>query len=561
MELLTGWTGVILGFSGLIFIHELGHFLLAKWNGVQVNVFSIGMGPYLVSFTHNKTVYALSLIPLGGYVKMMGQDDMNADLGENKDPSDFRNKRPGQRAAILVAGAFFNIVLTLLIFTLCYFFGTYFPSTRIGNIIPGKPLAKAMLVRKDDKGEMTTPANLKKGDSILEVNGVHVKSGMDVMLFAASTPRGEPLTLRVERQDGAPRIVYVSVMSEDDKKLGAPSIGLDTHYYEEVPLALGFSTEHFFYLAEDPASDKDMKDGAAGKSGKFKKGDRLLAIEDRTDPQRIVKTVLDQSETLVNVAGESNGKERVFIIERGGQRIEIPLTSIKDDNGDYKFGIRQSELNRVTAIDKDSAAFKAGLDLGMLVEGFKPENPLARPWKTGKLAWYAKLEDEKAKSLDMQAPDFEAYHTHGVYYQKFFPPELYKSAGLTDALGTAWEDVKNYTVSMFSTIRGLFAGSINPKNLSGPVGIGKTIYLASTGQTFLGYLWWLGFISLNLGVMQLLPIPLLDGFHLVLVFLEKLKGTPVSAKVQIACFYLGMVLIGLLFTFVMWNDIRNLIVH
>src|SRR3977135_3760404 len=101
MELLTGWTGVILGFSGLIFIHELGHFLLAKWNGVRVHVFSIGMGPYIFSFTRGGTIYALSLMPLGGYVKMMGQEDLNPNPDASKDPSDYRNKRPGQRAAIL----------------------------------------------------------------------------------------------------------------------------------------------------------------------------------------------------------------------------------------------------------------------------------------------------------------------------------------------------------------------------------------------------------------------------------------------------------------------------
>src|SRR5437773_7314724 len=128
MENIYGWLGLLLGFSGLIFIHELGHFLLAKWNGVHVHVFSIGMGPYLFSFTHKGTIYALSLIPLGGYVKMMGQDDLNADVAANKNPRDFRNKRPGQRAATLVAGAVFNLLLTLAIFTTCYMVGTYFPS-------------------------------------------------------------------------------------------------------------------------------------------------------------------------------------------------------------------------------------------------------------------------------------------------------------------------------------------------------------------------------------------------------------------------------------------------
>src|ERR1700709_43411 len=105
MELLAGWAGLVLGFSGLIFIHELGHFLLAKWNGVRVHVFSIGMGPYLISFTHNGTIYALSRVPVGGYVRMLGQADLDADLTENKNPADSRNKRPGQKAAILAAGA------------------------------------------------------------------------------------------------------------------------------------------------------------------------------------------------------------------------------------------------------------------------------------------------------------------------------------------------------------------------------------------------------------------------------------------------------------------------
>src|SRR5471032_2331022 len=123
MALLNGWLGLILGFSGLIFIHELGHFALAKWNGVRVYVFSLGMGPYIFSFTWRGTVYALSLVPIGGYVKMMGQDDLNPALDSNPDPSDYRNKRPGQKAAILAAGAGFNIILTITIFTCCYWHG------------------------------------------------------------------------------------------------------------------------------------------------------------------------------------------------------------------------------------------------------------------------------------------------------------------------------------------------------------------------------------------------------------------------------------------------------
>ena len=110
---IVGGAGLIGGFSILIFVHELGHYLLAKWNGVRVQVFSLGMGPYLVSFTWGETLYVLSMVPIGGYVKMAGQDDMQPDLTASPDPGDYRNKRPGQRAAILAAGAAFNLIFAL----------------------------------------------------------------------------------------------------------------------------------------------------------------------------------------------------------------------------------------------------------------------------------------------------------------------------------------------------------------------------------------------------------------------------------------------------------------
>ena len=134
MQNVWGWIGLLAGFSGLVFVHELGHIAFAKWNGVTVQVFSIGMGPYLFSFTYKGTCYAFSMIPMGGYVKMLGQDDMNADTASTKSSGDFRNKRPGQRAAILVGGAFFNVLLTIVLFALCFYRGTDFISPRLGNI-------------------------------------------------------------------------------------------------------------------------------------------------------------------------------------------------------------------------------------------------------------------------------------------------------------------------------------------------------------------------------------------------------------------------------------------
>ena len=141
--MLFGLLGLVFGFSALIFVHEFGHFILAKWNGVRVRVFSLGMGPYLLSCTWGETVYVLSLIPLGGYVKMAGQDDLRPVMTPDQDPRDYRNKRPGQRAAIFAAGAAFNLLFTLAAFTICFRFGVELDPPRIGLIVPGKPLAMA----------------------------------------------------------------------------------------------------------------------------------------------------------------------------------------------------------------------------------------------------------------------------------------------------------------------------------------------------------------------------------------------------------------------------------
>ena len=178
MEIVQHYTlmvlAVVLGFSWLVFVHELGHYLLAKWNGVRVHVFSIGMGPYLLSFTRGDTLYVISMIPIGGYVKMAGQDDLRPDLKPTKDPKDYRNKRPGQRAAILAAGAAFNLIFAYLAFGICYYFGVDMPAPIIGKVDPKSPAGEAKAYAGTGRDEIDNP--LKEGDRITMVNGQPIKT-------------------------------------------------------------------------------------------------------------------------------------------------------------------------------------------------------------------------------------------------------------------------------------------------------------------------------------------------------------------------------------------------
>ncbi|MEI6232523.1 MAG: site-2 protease family protein [Planctomycetota bacterium] len=564
MELLAGWAGLILGFSGLIFIHELGHFLLAKWNGVKVYVFSIGMGPYIVSFTYNGTVYALSLIPMGGYVKMMGQDDLNADLSGTKNPADFRNKRPGQKAAILVAGAAFNIILTLVLYAGLYWSGMPVQPPLISHVPPDRPLARAVL-----DSDKTTPAKLKKGDRIEYVNDIPVKSLFDLVLQVTACPVGEPIVLGVLRKGGGGRLEYVRVDMESDKKHGVPNIGLSlgSAYAEDELLPLGFTTEPYIFLKDAPSAVKEIKDGPAGKSGLFKKGDRIIAVENRTNPANPIVMKLEDEYSLPDIAAMSRnqnkaapaGEARVFIIERNNEKIEVPLTSEYDPKMDtFRFGIAQSMYYRVTQVEETSEAYKAGLRKGDFVLGFRPDDPMVHPWQSGQLEWIKTVDDVKSLNAKLTVPaESTASSNKLIFRQPYMLEETFQKSNVIDALGAGWDDTKRYSMCMFATIRNLFTGSVSAKNLSGPVGIGKNIFKVASKQSFKQYLWFLAFISLNLGVMQLLPIPLLDGFHLVIVFVEKLKGSAVNAKIQEAFLYVGLAMIGSLLVYVMWNDISS----
>jgi len=547
-----GWAGLILGFSGLIFVHELGHFVLAKWNGVRVYVFSLGMGPYLFSFTYNGTVYALSMIPIGGYVKMMGQDDMNANLASNKDMSDYRNKRPGQKAAILAAGAFFNLIFTICIFTLCYGVGMDIEPPRIGTIIPGRPLANAQIWPNGSKDPM--PANLQKGDLILEVNSVPVKTFVEAQLQISGTPQNEALFLKIERQPaGSGNWQLVTVQTKHDKKFGASSIGLE-HYQYKMELPLGFKTEDKIFAGE---FDADMREMPAYKGG-LRKGDQILLVTDSNpDMPPLVVTEMEQ---LVIASARSEGRELTYRVMRDGkvQEFKIKPTIDEKKSDAWVVGLRPDIRREIVDIDESSEAFKKGLRKGNFALGFEPDSDDANAdaWKSGVLHWKKNADDELSQRMPLAVPEQGKF----AFTQERFISVKYTAQTIGEAISTAWDDTLRFSGSVFAVLRGLFTRDISTDALSGAVGIGGAMFRVARTQTFINFLWFLGFISLNLGVLQFVPIPLLDGWHLLMVLIEKLKGSPVAPRIQEAFQYVGLFIVGGLLLLATYNDIRRLFV-
>jgi len=172
----------IIALGALIFIHELGHFLFAKAFGVGVEKFSLGFGPKIYSKTVGETEYLLSALPLGGYVKMVGEGE-EAELTEEDKKRSFAEKPVLQRILIVAAGPVFNLLFAFFLFILIFMIGVPAVTTKIGEVVPGKPAAVAGIVA---------------GDSISSVNGKPVARWDD---FAKIIAEGElaPLDIAVQR--------------------------------------------------------------------------------------------------------------------------------------------------------------------------------------------------------------------------------------------------------------------------------------------------------------------------------------------------------------------------
>ncbi|MFW5846249.1 MAG: site-2 protease family protein, partial [Planctomycetota bacterium] len=214
----------ILGFAFVIVVHELGHFVFAKWAGVRVDRFSVGMGPVIWSRRVGETEYALSLLPVGGYVKMLGQEDVPGREAESDSERSFLNKHAGWRAGILFGGVLFNLVSSWLILVALAWYGAPIIDPVVGG------------VQQEELGpdgvERETPAwrlGLRPGDRILQVNGEPVRGYQDIIL-AGLGEAGAPVRMTIER-DGErlrlPQDPADAIAPVPSRLLGRPTLGLE----------------------------------------------------------------------------------------------------------------------------------------------------------------------------------------------------------------------------------------------------------------------------------------------------------------------------------------------
>ena len=417
----------------LIFVHELGHFLAARRHGVRVLTFSLGFGPKILKVTRGDTEYCISAVPLGGYVKMAGENPEDPRSGQ---PDEFLSKTKWQRFQILFAGPAMNILLAVVV--TAFVLGIqgvrvpiYFDQPAlIGSVVSGSPAEKAGLMR---------------GDRIISVAGDTIATWKDLDIAIGIRRPNRDITVTVLRNA---QPVALTVRPVADGKYQVSDIGV-------MPDANPVITR---VIAGDRAEQAGLK-----------AGDIILSVNGERMATRV---------QLIDVISHSGGKSIQLTVRRGEGEETVAAT---------------------------------------------PEQRGARGWL----------------GVELSEPT------------KSFTP------GPFEAVRLSVEHNIESSGIIFRTLAGLFTGETSVRQLQGPVGIAQ-LSGESAEEGFITLLSLMAMLSINLGILNLMPVPVLDGGHILIMALEGIARRDFSMQVKEKMLLAGFVVLMMLMVTVIYNDLTRI---
>ena len=649
-----------IGLGLVIFFHELGHFAVAKWCGVFVERFSIGFGPILLSKKKGDTEYALSAIPFGGYVKMLGQDDMDpSQLSSEeiaRDTRSYSNKSVAQRMAIISAGVIMNIITGLMFFAVAFKMGVLTSPPIIGSIGAGMP---------------AWTAGLRQGDRIIEINGRKASEFGDIIRGVALTAddvqlkiqRGDdpPLDMSIKpNEDGTRRLIGVGpirgmrLWDSTDKKALATVPGMsaenaDPPFHKgDLVYQVDDTSVKTFDVLQDVLARRRKQDvviHVVRQTGSEEKPEeenipikvapnrfrvlglivdirQISAIQKESPAEKAGMQINDRIARVqhdgktLNVGKEFNplmlpdyfadraGQDVVVTVIRkskDGKQAELDISVTPNDDPAWieqpstedapvavrsigiAFGLTTAVLNVVKGSPADGEVFPN--DLLQEIELYLPEGAPGEGWgsddkgepKTIELGgdndnwalafWslqsapnrHVRLKvkrDGKEVTVNLEPKQMESLEWYvpmrGI--RLLGRANEIKADSIAQAATMGMIHTRNTMVDIYLTLRNLLSGRLSVKNLHGPIGIAKFAYaVADNGLPEL--LLFLGLISMNLAVLNFLPIPVLDGGHMVFLCWEAVTRKRPSERVQIAATYCGMAFVLGLMLLVIYLDI------
>ncbi|HEV2884510.1 MAG TPA: RIP metalloprotease RseP [Pyrinomonadaceae bacterium] len=426
-----------------VVIHEFGHFLVAKLFKIRVETFSVGFGPRLFGKKYGHTDYRVSAIPLGGYVKL-GGDESNAPIegeGAVDIPREERfDLRPRwQRILVALAGPVMNVLTALAI-------------PFAGALMYGVPAVPAPVVSNIVAGGSAETAGLQRGDRIVSFNGIENPKWDTIRGDALLSP-GQPLPVVVERGgQRLPLTITPIPKTEDGETAGILDFLPD---YGNLPVIV-----------------REVESGTPASEAGLQPGDRILAISGQT---------VNSAEQVTQYIRDNKGQPITLTVNRDGRQVDVTATARRLSDGRERLGFRP---------DEEIPLHKAGIGAA------------------GKYAVNTNL-------------------------------EILRLTG--KALGQ------------------FFSGQRSARNtLSGPVGIYKAAGSAVERFGWGGFFTTLAFLSLNLGIFNLLPIPVLDGGAIFILLIEAVLATvglKLSMRIRERIQQVGFVMVILLMVFVITNDL------
>lgn len=706
---------VMFGFGLIIFLHELGHFVAARWAGIRVLAFAVGFGPAVVSYrkgmglrrgsseaeylkqlnaeavgaktleaappTHHSissTEYRLNALPLGGYVKMLGQEDMDPTATSEASDS-YQNCKPWKRMVVISAGVVMNMITAAVLFVIVFMVGLKVEPPIIGTVSQGSPAAMATAVMPDDAA-----IGLQPGDVVIDIDGRRPRHFSDVMVAGAIGKKGVPVRLTVQRV-GSPEPIEYSIVAEESGNTGLLDFGVSPGRTMTLPVALNDEEravmDEFFtslgldgvepgmtltrignntdpkqpgellaafatsggepvelgFVPTDPPSKAEVAvelkpvprlesslvpigesvmphthllglagvlrvwpgaDPADVRQG-LEPGDvfaRLGEVEYPSLPQGIAAIRANKGRTIDAVVlrstseGASIGVETVELTlsvnrkglvgfqpdttESDSTRLSSPLLGLRersDGAGEPASGetlapppgsrvvsvggerVSTFAQLRAVLIEQTSGAYQndstQGVVLPITLELAGPASP------DGTLP---------RMTLDWSISSADIGRLHALGWDcplpigVFEPIEILdKAEGPVAAIGLGLDHTRRVMLQTYLTFARLFQGTVKVEHLQGPVGIAHLgTRLADRG--FVWLLFFMALISVNLAVINFMPLPIVDGGQFLMLVYEQLRGKPVPIPFQNTVTMAGLLLIGTMFLIVTFNDLTRL---
>ena len=413
----------------LIFVHEFGHFIMARLKGIRVLKFSLGFGPKIIGKKVGDTEYVLSALPLGGYVKMAGENMDEATMA----PDEFPAKSVGDRPFVVLAGPVMNIVIAFLLMPLVFLIGIKMPAF----------LEDAPVVAWLEEGSPAQIAGVMVGDRIVRIDGKPMSDWEDVATIISTRPE-LGLKVEVERSENVQELV---LKDNGADKGGGGFAGMLPDMLPVIgKVSKGFPAEREGLMADD------------------------LIVEINNNP-------VSNWYQVSSFIRANAGNELTIVVKRGDQRVTAKVTPVKDQ--------------------------AAG---------------------------------------------------HGIIGIMNQQETIVRKFGLIDSVKHGMSKALELSLLTVDVLKRLVSMNISIETLGGPIMIAKlTGEAAQSG--FSDLIAFLAFLSLQLGILNLLPIPVLDGGWVVFLIIEKIKGSPLSRKTMEVAQTVGFAMLIMLIIIVSYNDI------